>query len=47
MIESLLRWQQHALLLHTANVRYGLTPIGHGEAYQPQDEENKDEFYMP
>ena len=31
LIENCLRWQQHALLLHTICARYGLHLVGLGE----------------
>lgn len=48
LIPNCLRWQQHALLLHTISVRHGLKLIGLGEDswQQPQDEESKEDEIM-
>jgi len=46
LIEKVLRWQQHALFIHTVNVRYGLKVMGLAEDSwkQPQEEAKASDY---
>ena len=44
LINNCLRWQQHALLLHTLNTRYGLklVALDENKINEPQEESKED-----